>query len=233
MSTMQRSESMNTFFDGYVHSKTSLKQFVEQYKRALRNKVEKEFQADFKEVQQEFMGNVYCDVVSTIEGSSYTTYDVRECITYEGGHRRKTFVVSFQRNKCDSCYHSADLQRCHIHFRRYILQRWRRDVIRAHTRVAVNYAGLVSTPSQLRYEEMSKAFVKVANLAADDETRNVLDPKFAQRKGVPKKIWRKSLLETASNKVKRRSWDVFLHEEKIMFPSLSFYHRILIDFLMS
>ncbi|XP_022891675.1 protein FAR1-RELATED SEQUENCE 5-like [Olea europaea var. sylvestris] len=43
MSTIQRSESMNTFFDGYVHLKTSLKQFVEQYERALRNKVEKEF----------------------------------------------------------------------------------------------------------------------------------------------------------------------------------------------
>ncbi|XP_075499375.1 protein FAR1-RELATED SEQUENCE 5-like [Primulina tabacum] len=48
MSTTQRSEGMNAFFDGYVHSKTSLKQFVEQYERALRSKIEKEFQADFK-----------------------------------------------------------------------------------------------------------------------------------------------------------------------------------------
>jgi transposase-like protein len=46
MSTTQRSESMNAFFDGYVHSKTSLKQFVEQYENALRNKVEKEARAD-------------------------------------------------------------------------------------------------------------------------------------------------------------------------------------------
>ena len=28
MSTTQRSENINAFFDGYVHSKTSLKQFV-------------------------------------------------------------------------------------------------------------------------------------------------------------------------------------------------------------
>ncbi|XP_022868527.1 protein FAR1-RELATED SEQUENCE 5-like [Olea europaea var. sylvestris] len=48
MSTTQRSEGINAFFDGYVHSKTSLKQFVEQYERALRSKIEKEFQADFK-----------------------------------------------------------------------------------------------------------------------------------------------------------------------------------------
>ncbi|VFQ87537.1 unnamed protein product [Cuscuta campestris] len=46
MSSTQRSESMNAFFDGYVHSKTTLKQFVDQYDRALRKKVEMEFQAD-------------------------------------------------------------------------------------------------------------------------------------------------------------------------------------------
>jgi zinc finger SWIM domain-containing protein 3 len=47
MSTTQRSESMNSFFDGYVNSKTTLKQFVEQYDNALRDKIEKENHADF------------------------------------------------------------------------------------------------------------------------------------------------------------------------------------------
>ena len=32
---------MNSFFDGFVNSKTTLKQFVEQYENALRDKVEK------------------------------------------------------------------------------------------------------------------------------------------------------------------------------------------------
>jgi hypothetical protein len=47
MSTTQRSESMNSFFDGYVSSKTTLKQFVEQYDNALKDKIEKESMADF------------------------------------------------------------------------------------------------------------------------------------------------------------------------------------------
>lgn len=47
MSTTQRSESMNSFFDGYVNSKTTLKHFVEQYDNALANKVAKESQEDF------------------------------------------------------------------------------------------------------------------------------------------------------------------------------------------
>ena len=83
---------MNAFFDGYVHSKTSLKQFVEQYKNVLRNKVEKETQADadsfskqipsatnymierlnqevytlskFKEFQAELTGKIYCEIVN-------------------------------------------------------------------------------------------------------------------------------------------------------------------------
>ncbi|XP_059454921.1 protein FAR-RED IMPAIRED RESPONSE 1-like [Corylus avellana] len=88
MTTTQRSESMNAFFDGYVHPTTTLKQFVDQYDSALRKKVENERIADFnsfnttiqcvtifqfekkfqecytnakfKEVQEELKGRMYC-----------------------------------------------------------------------------------------------------------------------------------------------------------------------------
>ncbi|CAH9119579.1 unnamed protein product [Cuscuta europaea] len=91
MSTTQRSENINAFFDSFINSKTTLKQFVEQYGRALRNKVEKDFQDDtnsftkmipcvttygmekqvqeiytlakFKEFQNEMVGKVYCDLL--------------------------------------------------------------------------------------------------------------------------------------------------------------------------
>ncbi|XP_071741407.1 protein FAR-RED IMPAIRED RESPONSE 1-like [Rutidosis leptorrhynchoides] len=48
MSTTQRSESINSFFDKYVNRKTTLKQFVEQYENALRDRAEKENIEDFK-----------------------------------------------------------------------------------------------------------------------------------------------------------------------------------------
>ncbi|PIA65430.1 hypothetical protein AQUCO_00100727v1 [Aquilegia coerulea] len=47
MSITQPRESMNAFFDGYIHAKTSLKEFVDQYEMALEDKYEKESQADF------------------------------------------------------------------------------------------------------------------------------------------------------------------------------------------
>ncbi|XP_022883803.1 protein FAR-RED IMPAIRED RESPONSE 1-like [Olea europaea var. sylvestris] len=199
MSTTQRSESMNAFFDGYVHSKTSLKQFVEQYERVLRNKVEKEFQADFrsysqmvpctttyemekqfqavytiekfKEIQQEFIEKVYYDVVSENANDYYwSTYEVREDVVLHEHHKKKSFCVSFRRDTCELIFS------CHLfEFRgiicrhaitilirnditsmpeRYILRRWRRDVTRAHSRIAVHYDGLVNSPGQLRYDEM-------------------------------------------------------------------------------
>jgi len=130
MSTTQRSESMNAFFDGYVHSKTSLKQFVEQYENALRNKVEKETRADadsfskqiptatnymmekqiqkvytlskFKEFQAELTGKIYCEIVNYREEAGVNEYSIRESFWLEDGRMiPKFFNVSFHAEKCE------------------------------------------------------------------------------------------------------------------------------------
>ncbi|XP_041011234.1 protein FAR-RED IMPAIRED RESPONSE 1-like [Juglans microcarpa x Juglans regia] len=44
----ERSESINAFFDGYVHAKTNLKDFVDQYDNALKKKIENENCMDFQ-----------------------------------------------------------------------------------------------------------------------------------------------------------------------------------------
>ncbi|XP_073031272.1 protein FAR1-RELATED SEQUENCE 5-like, partial [Primulina eburnea] len=221
MSTTQRSEGMNAFFDGYVHSKTSLKQFVEQYERAMRSKIEKEFQADFKtfsqmvpcvtrfdlerqfqsaftivkfkEFQQELTGNMYCEIESSDEGSFSTRYVVTEDFTVHERVKEKKFEIIFEIDKCTfSCS-------CHLfEFRgiicrhaivvlirnklsavpeQYILRRWRKDVSRLYMRVKSNYNGWITTPGQLNYEKLCKAFTDVADLATynDDETQKLLE----------------------------------------------------------
>ncbi|XP_028082667.1 protein FAR1-RELATED SEQUENCE 6-like [Camellia sinensis] len=129
MSTTQRIESMNAFFDGYVNSKTTLKQFVEQYDNALRCKVEKETKADFKsrnklydcltvyhfekqfraaytnfkfkEVQLEMKRLVYCRANLIKEEGAICTYHVREAIVVSEGMKKVEFVVYFNSTECE------------------------------------------------------------------------------------------------------------------------------------
>ena len=119
MSTTQRSESINAFFDGYVNSKTTLKQFVEKYEKAIENKIEKEWQANaryfsqrtscctnfamekqvkevytickFQEFQQELMDKIYCKVYSC-GGLEY------EVVENDEKSKEKTFTKLFLKN---------------------------------------------------------------------------------------------------------------------------------------
>ncbi|KAK0600697.1 hypothetical protein LWI29_017563 [Acer saccharum] len=129
MSTTQRSESMHAFFDGYVNSKTTLKQFVEQYENALRDKVEKENLADFnsfnslvpclthypiekqfqdaytttkfKEFQNELKAKLYCVLSFDEDNGHYSKFIVREDVMVgEASHRRVPFIVRLSEVDC-------------------------------------------------------------------------------------------------------------------------------------
>ncbi|XP_022865885.1 protein FAR1-RELATED SEQUENCE 5-like [Olea europaea var. sylvestris] len=96
---------------------------------ALRSKVEKEFQADFRsflqmipcvtkydmekqfqdlyiitkfrEFQQEFTGKVYCDVLSATDYPEGTKYEIRENIILSGGMKKRIFIVKFLRDSSE------------------------------------------------------------------------------------------------------------------------------------
>lgn len=127
MSTTQRDENLNPFFDGCVNSKTTIKQFVEQYDKALRNKVEKEHLADFqcfstwipcvtlfemekqfqvaytntkfKEFQKELTGKLYCEVscVDDRDGK----FDVSEVVFVGEKRKQVHFNVYFSEENCE------------------------------------------------------------------------------------------------------------------------------------
>ncbi|XP_057469684.1 protein FAR-RED IMPAIRED RESPONSE 1-like [Actinidia eriantha] len=113
MSSTQRSESMNAYFNGYIYSKTTLKQFVEQYENALTQKVEieklsdmqswysfiscmtnddleKQFQSaytndKFAHFRDEFLGKMACSLGGFQVGHVWTEYEVKESITIGEG----------------------------------------------------------------------------------------------------------------------------------------------------
>ncbi|KAI3960200.1 hypothetical protein MKW98_016924 [Papaver atlanticum] len=128
MSTAQQNESMKPFFDGCIQSKTTLKEFVEQYESALRKKVVKEMKDDaesfskliptvtsypiekqvqgvytiskFKEFQVEVIGKMYCDFLQIEEGPMVKRYVIREDVWLEDFNKRMTFTVSFDERDC-------------------------------------------------------------------------------------------------------------------------------------
>ena len=102
MSTTQRSEGLNAFFDGFINSETSLQQFVVQYDNALRRKAEKEFEADFASSNT----TVACGSQSLIERQFQLEYTHAKFADVKNEFRRKIncFVKSVSQEGCMSKY---------------------------------------------------------------------------------------------------------------------------------
>jgi hypothetical protein len=127
MSTTQRSESMNAFFDGYVHSRTTLKEFVDEYDNALRRMVESEAGADFdsfnrtipcisalqlekqfqvvytnakfKEVHEQFVKMMSCNNALLKSEGAISTFEVVEYIAVGDHLIENTFLVYFNEDE--------------------------------------------------------------------------------------------------------------------------------------
>ncbi|XP_014506304.1 protein FAR-RED IMPAIRED RESPONSE 1-like [Vigna radiata var. radiata] len=123
MSTTQRSEGMNAFFDGFINSTTTLQQFVIQYDNALKVKAQKELEANFaslnttvacgsqslierqfqveythekfEEVQNEFRSRMNCFIKDTVKESIFNIYTIKEECMWEGKCVPKYYHVQF------------------------------------------------------------------------------------------------------------------------------------------
>uniref|UniRef100_A0A2N9F3C6 SWIM-type domain-containing protein n=1 Tax=Fagus sylvatica TaxID=28930 RepID=A0A2N9F3C6_FAGSY len=94
MSSTQRSESMNAFFDGYVHSSTTLKECSSS------SPMEKQFQEAytheiFKRVRLEFAGRQGCIVNELVRGSDEVKYKIED-----EACPGKLFEVRFNSSEC-------------------------------------------------------------------------------------------------------------------------------------
>ncbi|KAK3217813.1 hypothetical protein Dsin_011783 [Dipteronia sinensis] len=210
---------MHAFFDGYVNSKTTLKQFVEQYENTLRDKAEKESHADFisfnscipcvthyplekqfqeaytiekfKDFQQELSANLYCEVSLHKENFPCSEFTVGENVMVGNIITTIPFTVllkeaDFEINcncrlfefKGIICRHViAVLIHKKIFFAldKYILMRWRKDVIRCHTKVKIGYDNWSIKPEGHRFDKMCNSFYKVAHLAtSNDDNCNIV-----------------------------------------------------------
>ncbi|XP_041025521.1 protein FAR-RED IMPAIRED RESPONSE 1-like [Juglans microcarpa x Juglans regia] len=121
---------MNAFFDGYVHARTNLKEFVDQFDNALKKKIENENQADFnsfnftvpcishlafekkfqdvytnskfREVQQEIMGMIYCHYRFEKMDGVIATYSVDDQVKAEDFIKEVTYTLYFNETECEA-----------------------------------------------------------------------------------------------------------------------------------
>ncbi|KAJ6815956.1 protein FAR-RED IMPAIRED RESPONSE 1-like [Iris pallida] len=215
MSTTKRSDSMHGFFDGYVNSQTTLKQFLEQYVSALKSKVKEEIDADcnsfkslqqciskydiekqfqevytkgkFKEFQEELSQKMYCQVQFIKKEGSVSTYKVVEDEENSERNNGAEYLVNFNEEECELrclcrlfefrgilCRHVISVlvfTKVKSVPARYILERWRKDLKRAHMKIKLSYDGLDEKPEAQRYIKMCNEFEEVAELASEsDET---------------------------------------------------------------
>uniref|UniRef100_A0A803N987 SWIM-type domain-containing protein n=1 Tax=Chenopodium quinoa TaxID=63459 RepID=A0A803N987_CHEQI len=78
---------------------------------------------------------------------------------------------------CRHCINSLESQQIPNVPKKYILDRWRKDIYRKHTRVKVAYHDLSKTEEVLRYDKMVVAFEPISYLASenDEALRMVID----------------------------------------------------------
>lgn len=105
MSSSQRSESVNAFFDGYVNARTTLKQFVEQYDNALRDKVEKENKSDCKSFQEA----IPCITHYEFEGQFQVAYTNKKFKEFQDELRGKIYYYATLR-KTEGLVHTFSVR---------------------------------------------------------------------------------------------------------------------------
>ncbi|KAH9745082.1 protein FAR1-RELATED SEQUENCE [Citrus sinensis] len=151
-------ESMNAFFDGYVNSKTTLKQFVEKYEKAMESKIEKEWQADARSFSQ----RLPCRTSFAMEKQVEEVYTISKFQEFQQELVNKIYCEVF------SC---GVLSRNRVQLlpEKYILRRWRKDVRRFSSKVKVIYDARSSSIEHQRYKKECTIFYDVAEVASKNE----------------------------------------------------------------
>ncbi|KAF5459414.1 hypothetical protein F2P56_023364, partial [Juglans regia] len=163
MSTTQRSESMNAFFDGYVHAKTNLKE----------------------EVQMQLTGIIDLDPELVKRDGAVKTYQLEDEVRVEEFTKLVTFFVDFSEEGADAkcscglfqmkgilCRHIFAVFKCNgIKFlpEKYILDRWRKDIKRRYTLIGSSYDAGDQRPDAYRYASLLKICYEMITHAAGSE----------------------------------------------------------------
>ncbi|KAL7123552.1 hypothetical protein ACP275_01G112600 [Erythranthe tilingii] len=186
MLSTQRNEGMHAFFNGYIHSRSNLKQFVEQYELSMANKIQKEFIADHES------NNKLIRCLSQFPWerqfrSAYTNNLFKKSRVNEFYTRDYTFTVDYTAHgeyfSCNCkkikfmgllCFHilavlsKKDVQSVN---ERYLLRRWRKDIYKRHSSIffARGYPHMPEEFKKFQDVEREMDFLKQPMYEVNDE----------------------------------------------------------------
>ncbi|KAK9740331.1 hypothetical protein RND81_03G027200 [Saponaria officinalis] len=214
MSSTQRSEQQNHFFNSFVNSRTGLRQFIEQFDGALRSKVEEEKQNNFacvdrplrceksilvedvfhklytnekfKEVKEEVLGLLHTNIVLVLKMDSYTKYAASEKIvnpvwrtthktfdvnidTAKGEFKCTCKLFEFRGILCRHIIRCIEIEDVKFIPDKYIVNRWRKDLVRPYESVRVGYYDPAECGCVKRSMEVTLRNDYISRLALQDE----------------------------------------------------------------
>ncbi|XP_057996549.1 protein FAR-RED IMPAIRED RESPONSE 1-like [Hevea brasiliensis] len=180
MMSTQRSEGMHANFDGYVNSRSTLKQFIEQYEMAIRGKNEKELLSEFIKCLW------YCDVNPSNEDEESNEhgmerYNILErCIINDWYRKEFVYRVEHRENEqyfnCNcKKFDSSGILCCYILKvivtkgmevinERYLFRRWRKDVHHPYIKRFFARGYPMMTDEYKKHHELEGDFAQITDI---------------------------------------------------------------------
>ncbi|XP_042988714.1 protein FAR-RED IMPAIRED RESPONSE 1-like [Carya illinoinensis] len=162
MSTTQRSESMNAFFDGKkveVETTADFNSSNQMIPCVSPFNFEKQFQkvytnAKFKEFQKELMGLMCCNCTLVTKQGCISTFDILDEISIHDCNKIVHYTLYYNEEEY-----------------RYVLDRWRKDQKRTYTLIKSSYDDVRASGDSWRYEMVVKRCMKLATKISPSDER--------------------------------------------------------------
>ncbi|XP_016191999.1 protein FAR1-RELATED SEQUENCE 5-like [Arachis ipaensis] len=174
MRNTQRSESMHAFYGGYLHSKTSLVQFVHEYDNVLGFKEQRKLEDDAANSRGD-------PLVCVMVEEEKLVNDTILCVPYDVHFDHSTQELRYECNLFESssvlCCHYLEVFHSYKVYKVpscYVLPRWSKNIKRKHTYVKSSHDISRSDESHVAFRGLCAHFYNVAQEFVGDNEETAL-----------------------------------------------------------
>ncbi|RYR68006.1 hypothetical protein Ahy_A03g014482 [Arachis hypogaea] len=181
MRNTQRSESMHAFYGGYLHSKTSLVQFVHEYDNVLGFKEQRELEDDAADSRGVIPFDEQDPLVCVMVKEEKLVNDTILCVPYDVHFDHSTQELRYECNLFESssvlCYHCLEVFHSYKVYKVpscYVLPRWSKNIKRKHTYVKSSHDISRSDESHVAFRGLCAHVCNVAQEFVGDNEETAL-----------------------------------------------------------